>query len=476
MWHKICLLTIKANPYSPASKLQSFFEKISLAMSQPLSIRFCNGAIEMGLVSLIIFTPLAFGTVQVWSITVVHLISLAMLAAWLIKMTASGKFKLVKTPLDLPILLFLGVAVITTLTSIYPYASKIELYKIINYCLLYYLVVNNIKDKRQIKRIATLVVIVGTSLALYGLYNYLGGIEKIYTLDKKYYLGMLTSTYVNHNHIAGYFELAIPLGIGLMLANQYLPGRMRRSKVSPAAFVSILLIAVTFIMITALVFTYSRGAWIGFLGSMIALGMIISFRLKIFRDWSKLKKWAAFAAVALIIITAPLLLPDKVKQRAATMFKFHGKKITFNLESTGGREIVYRGTLEMIKDRPVLGTGPGTFIHAYPKYRDPIVRIFMNAAHNDYLQYGEEMGLFGLGSFVVLLVLFFKKNLSLLKNLKDKYLQSLTLGFLVSITAIAIHSLGDFNLQIPANALLFWIILALSSSIAIMARPERKVV
>ncbi|TES86539.1 hypothetical protein E3J95_01700 [Candidatus Aerophobetes bacterium] len=62
----------------------------------------------------------------------------------------------------------------------------------------------------------------------------------------------------------------------------------------------------------------------------------------------------------------------------------------------------------------------------------------------------------------------------MLKNLKDKYLQSLTLGFLVSTTAIAIHSLGDFNLQIPANALLFWIILALSSSIAIMVRPERK--
>ena len=457
---------------SPKEKLDSLPDL--LAMPQPLPIRFCNGIIEIGLVSLIIFTPLAFGTVQVWSITVVHLITLAMLAAWLIKMTTLGKFKLVKTPLDLPILLFLGVAVITTLTSIYPYASKIELYKIINYCLLYYLVVNNIKDKRQIKRIATLVVIVGTSLALYGLYNYLGGIEKIYTLDKKYYLGMLTSTYVNHNHIGGYFELAIPLGIGLVLANQYLPRRTRRSKILPAAFVSVLLMAAIVIMITALVFTYSRGAWIGFLGSMIALGMIISFRLNIFQDWSKLKKWGTLAVGALIIISAPILMPDKVKQRAATMFKSQGEKITFNLESTGGREIVYRGTLEMIKDHPILGTGPGTFTILYPQYRDPRIRIFMNAVHNDYLQYGEEMGLFGLGSFVLLLVLFFKKNLSLLKNLKDKYLQSLTIGFLISIIALAIHSLGDFNLQIPANALLFWIILALSSTITIMVRPERR--
>jgi len=167
-------------------------------------------------------------------------------------------------------------------------------------------------------------------------------------------------------------------------------------------------------------------------------------------------------------------MPHKVKQRAGTMFKFQEGKVTFNVESTGGRLIVYQNTLQMIKDRPILGTGLGTFIYAYPKYRPPRFRIFMNAVHNDYLQYGQEMGIFGLGSFALLLVLFFKKNLSLLKNLKDKYLQSLTLGFLVSIIAIAIHSLGDFNLQIPANALLFWIILALSSSIAIMVRPERK--
>ncbi len=81
---------------SPKEKLGSLPD--SLAMPEALSIRFCNGVIELGLVSLIIFTPLAFSTVQVWSITVVHLITLAMLATWLIKMNSLGKFKLMKTP------------------------------------------------------------------------------------------------------------------------------------------------------------------------------------------------------------------------------------------------------------------------------------------------------------------------------------------------------------------------------------------
>lgn len=441
-------------------------------MPESTSIRFCNRIIEIGLMSLIVFTPLAFGTVQVWSITTVHLITLFMLTFWLIKMTVLGNFKLAKTPLDLPILLFLGITIITTLTSIYPYVSKIELYKIINYVLLYYLVVNNIKDKNQIKRIVILVVIVGTSLAIYGLYNYFNGIEKIYTLDKKHYLGMLTSTYVNHNHIAGYFELAIPLAIGLILAKERLLRRGKISRLSSAISGSVLPLAAAVIMIIALIFTYSRGAWISFLGSMIVLGTIIALWLKTLRGWSKPRKWGIFAVIALIIISATMFMPEDIKQRATTLLEFKGGE--FEDMSIQGRLIVNRNTLEMIKDYPILGSGPGTFNILYPKYRDPRLRTFMNATHNDYLQYAEEMGLFGIGSFILLLVLFFKKNLNLIKNSQDKYLQGLTIGFLVSISAIAIHGLIDFNLQIPANALLFWIILALSSSIGTITRPEGK--
>jgi O-antigen ligase len=329
-------------------------------------------------------------------------------------------------------------------------------------------VVNNIKDKGQIKRIVILVVIVGTSLAIYGLYNYFNGIEKIYTLDKKHYLGMLTSTYVNHNHIGGYFELAIPLAIGLMLAKERLLRRGKISKISSVTFGSLLPLAAAVTMIIALVFTYSRGAWIGFLGSMIVLGIIIAFCLKILRSWSRPKKWGILAVIALIIISAAMFMPQDIKQRATTLLEF--KEGEFEDMSIQGRLIVNRNTLEMIKDYPILGSGPGTFNILYPKYRDPRLRTFMNATHNDYLQYAEEMGLFGIGSFILLLVLFFKKNLNLIKNLQDKYLQGLTIGFLVSISAIAIHGLVDFNLQIPANALLFWIILALSSSIGIITR------
>ena len=258
--------------------------------------------------------------------------------------------------------------------------------------------------------------------------------------------------------------------IGLMIARGRLLRRPTTRKVPSVVLGSVLPLAAAVIMIIALVFTYSRGAWIGFLGSMIGFGIIIALWLKILRGWSRPKKWGILAVIALIIISAAIFMPEDIKQRATTLLEF--KEGEFQDMSIQGRLIVNRNTLEMIKDYPILGSGPGTFNILYPKYRDPRLRTFMNATHNDYLQYAEEMGLFGIGSFILLLVLFFKKNLNLIKNLPDKYLQVLTIGFLVSIGAIAIHGLVDFNLQIPANALLFWIILALSSSIGIITRPE----
>jgi len=65
-------------------------------------------------------------------------------------MNAQGRFRLVRTPLDLPILAFGGIAVVSTVTSVYFYESKAEVFKILNYILLYYIVVNNIKDFRRI--------------------------------------------------------------------------------------------------------------------------------------------------------------------------------------------------------------------------------------------------------------------------------------------------------------------------------------
>ena len=417
--------------------------------------RFCDRAIELVLVALLIFTPLAFGTVQVWSISVMHLATIIMLALWFLKMNAQGRFRLIRTPLDLPILAFGAIAAVSTATSVYFYESKVELLKILNYILLYYIVVNNIKDFKQIKRVITILIVIGCGLAVYGLYNYLNGIERIYGLEKKAYVGNLTATYVNSNSMSAYLELTIPLTIGLflsgLLASRREHGRSITTFILPPAIL---------IMTAALIFTRSRDGWISFFASIFFLTLLL---LRIRHKTPKtLTRIVMIALVTLIILgtAGSMSLYRAVKDKSAASLSNPFRKVPFE-----SRIDVYRGTLQMIADRPLLGVGPGNFPVVYPRYRDKKQIIFMNETHNDYLQFASEMGIFSLAAFLVLLFLYLKYAIKYLVSSKNMYLTGLALGCMVSIAAVALHGLMDFPFQIPANALTFWVILGLTVSI-----------
>jgi hypothetical protein len=128
---------------------------------------------EVFLLFLLIFTPLAHGAVEVWSITVVHVVSIAMSAWWLLSMTSTAHFRIIRTPIDIPVLIFLALACLSVFTSTYPYASRIQLYKIIEGRLLGF---------------------------------------RIFSPGQFY----TSLTFVNHNHFAGYMEMITMICIGLV--------------------------------------------------------------------------------------------------------------------------------------------------------------------------------------------------------------------------------------------------------------------
>ena len=424
----------------------------------PVFSRFCDRALEFLLIGLLVFTPLAFGTVQVWSISVMHLVTIIMLALWFLKMNAQGRFRLVRTPLDLPILAFGVIAVVSTVTSVYFHQSKVELLKILNYILLYYIVVNNIKDFKRIKRVITILVVIGCALAVYGLYNYLNGIEMIYGIEKKAYVGNLTATYVNSNSICAYLALTIPLAVGLFLSG--ILGRHSGDGKSRRSITTFILPPAIFVMTAALIFTHSRDGWISFFASILFLSIILlRIRHKIPKTLTRI---AVIVLVILIILgtVGSMSLYQAVKNKSAASLSnpFRGVPLESRID-------IYCGSLQMIADRPLLGVGPGNFPLVYPRYRDKKHIIFMNETHNDYLQFTSEMGIFSLAAFLVLLFLYFKYGIKYLVSSKNMYLLGLTLGCMVSIAGVALHASMDFPFQIPANALTFWVILGLTVSI-----------
>ncbi len=123
------------------------------------------------------------------------------------------------------------------------------------------------------------------------------------------------------------------------------------------------------------------------------------------------------------------------------------------VEVKAGRIQVWKDTSGLIQDFPALGTGLGTYEYAFPKYKTFKAQLLYNHAHNDYLQLMSDTGIAGFAIiiaggawylFVVMRIWFKRKN---------TFVRYITIGCLGGITYIILHSLTDFNLHIPANAL-----------------------
>ena len=116
----------------------------------------------------------------------------------------------------------------------------------------------------------------------------------------------------------------------------------------------------------------------------------------------------------------------------------------------------------MIGAHPWMGTGLGTFAAVYPSFQTAFPSQFVDHAHNDYLEFCSECGVpstlifFGAIFYIVL------KSVQTFRSNAGHFEKAVALGCFGSMVAILLHSLADFNLHIPANTLVFAVILGVS--------------
>jgi O-antigen ligase len=130
----------------------------------------------------------------------------------------------------------------------------------------------------------------------------------------------------------------------------------------------------------------------------------------------------------------------------------------------GTRLDITKDCLRMFFHRPMLGWGLGTFPTVYPSYRSFYTNLFVNEAHNDYAQLLVETGLLGFGLMLWFLIGLYRYGLPASGRWEFKWDAAVSLAALLGCTGILFHSFVDFNLQIPANAALFYVLCALAAS------------
>ena len=394
------------------------------------------------LYALLIFTPLPLASVPDWAVTTIHLLTLIALTAFLIEKSLTWNWQWIRTPLDLPILALITLSILSTAFSVHRYASIWSTILLLNYIIIYYLVIHTVRTRDQIKQLIFVIIGIAAFLSILGLFK-LGGANPFPWWEYKDTGSLrLESTFYNPDHLAGYMEMAIPLLLGLFLYGY------RGAK-------TFFMVCLAFFMFVAIFLSLSRGGWLG-LGAGLGL-----MAIALLTDRRREKK-LIFLALALIcgffIIAFIVLSNTTVVERIRTFERLEQEEES----PIKARILRWRGTVEMIKDYPLFGSGPGTYATIFTQYQPPGFGARSFFAHNDYLHFTAELGLFLMAVVVWMIIALYRKAFEKLKS-PSRLVRGTAMGAVAGITAILVHSFGDFNLNIPANAILFTVLAALAA-------------
>ena len=347
--------------------------------------------------------------------------------------------------------------------SFEPYATRTH-FLILLACFIAFYFAQVVSQDRQRKQffIGALIAL-GTFEAFYGLVQYLTGWQQIFAYVKKFDLEEATGTYINRNHYAGFLEMILPFSLAWVF---YEYAKLRgdrgfRTKfkilvAKSAAQRLTLSLSVSVVLCAALIFSRSR---MGILAAASSI-LVIFALVVISRFHGRMGSLLAAAFIVLSICLAVWIGPGPIVSRFQTVNEEY---------SLGGqsRLSMWRDTLPLINEHPWLGTGLGTFPIAYTGGQTAFVGQFVNHAHNDYLELAADLGI--PAAFILfgsILFILARAIRSFLTGERD-FERIVALGCVGSIVAILLHSFTDFNLYIPANALLFSAILGLAVSVRV---------
>jgi O-antigen ligase len=420
---------------------------------QPIRSR-ANEAILYSLIGLLLLAPLAFGAVEVWSAAILEIASAILISIWALRQVKTGTLILTGNPVFLPMCAF-GVVVLLQVisgASGYRHATSSAFMLYAAYACACFLITQTLTRTTHVQYIAAALTSFGTCVALFAVLQSLSSNGKIYWLRTPRFGGWIYGPYVNHNHYAGLMEMLAPIPL-VFAFSKYAHGRKRWIAAAAAAFMG-----------ATIFLSGSRGGMAAY-ALQIALFFWFLFRERA-RNGVALVL-GAFLLVALVPVA--WVGGSEVTERIAT--------VASNKQTEVGSDIRFaidRDSLHMFAKRPVLGWGLGTFADVYPQFRSFYTNQLVNRAHNDYLELLTGTGILGFGIGIWFLAATLRPAIRKARSWSGDVNGAVALAVLLGISGILVHSFVDFNLQIPANAILFYVLCTIAAADTRFRNPRRE--
>jgi O-antigen ligase len=339
------------------------------------------------------------------------------------------------------------------------------------------------RERGSRDRLAHALICLGLFEALYGLAEYLAGWQYIWNVPRRYYLGSATGTFFNHDHFAGFLEMILPLSLGLALYHwQKASERVRRRRLrdffhrlgNPEMLKCIMLLLAATLLFLALVFSFSR---MGLISMLVSLGVMAAALL------AGKNRGPVPLALVVMLIAGGVAVAGWVGVEPVVKHFEELSRDDPMVRGTEGRAALWRDTLKLIREQPWTGTGLGTFVFAFTRVQSHELAYTVEHAHNDYLEFAADLGIPAAAVLFLAIFLIAARTFQASRVARSGRTRALALGTFAGVWALLVHGLADFNLQIPANAIVFSVLLGMgcaiwleSSAPASKSEPARRAI
>ncbi|HEX7400911.1 MAG TPA: O-antigen ligase family protein [candidate division Zixibacteria bacterium] len=363
--------------------------------------------------NIIWFALLGFAFFSPWSIAGAQTFLILGLAVWLVKILISGKWKFIRTPLNIPILLYLTTQIISVIFSPFKVHSLLA-FKEEWLLLLFFLVVNNIREEGKIRKLVSVLITVSCVVGLYAVWQHYSGMDlyRHKLLEPKGGVFISLGFFDHHLTFGGYYLLVFLLASVIALSYKRQGIRRILDVISPV------------IIGLSLIFSYARSAWLGAVTGMLTFGFLQG------------KKFALLFTCGVVVLCLAVFVIEPTSWERI-------KEISLSKDKTESTRIrLWQTSWNMIKDKPIWGIGLGNFGLLFNQYKVEGKYDNYSHPHNDFLNVAVNSGLLGLLAYLYLWVVFLYTSIkAILKNKKAGFLYSIQLGGVITMIAFLVASL-----------------------------------
>ena len=413
----------------------------------------CERGILVLVCGMLVFAPLAFGAVDAWAFLVVQAVCVAVFILWAARLWLGRRGKILWPPLAWAVLAFVVYAVARYFTADIEYVARLELIQVLIFAFLFLCVVNNLRRQEEIETVSYTLIGTGTLIACYAVAQLLMHSNQVWNQVSPY-LDRASGTYISPNNLSSLLAMLLPLALAFLLV-----GRVN-------IFTRIFLGYAAVAMAAGLAVTFSRGGYLA-----AAAGIVLVLGILLFHGNHRLR---AILLLGAMLLLGSIFVQGYLSKTNAYVHRVNNPDVAApGVYDTSARMHMWRAAAQMWSDHFWFGVGPAHYDYRFREYRPEALQARPDRAHNDYLNLLADWGVVGGGivfAGIGIFMVHLRKTWPHVRREENTFGSSQSnrfaffLGGMGGLAALLVHSLLDFNLHIPANALVGVTLLALVTS------------